>query len=75
MPHISFRARWLLPCLEIIWGIVTFAQSRAQNATQLYVARFFVGMLEAPVFAGTHFILGKYGPGSGQGNLLLASYG
>lgn len=25
---------------------------------QLYALRFLVGMLEAPVFAGTHFILG-----------------
>lgn len=53
------RARWLLPSLEIIWGVVTFAQSRATNVTQLYVARFFIGALEAPVFAGTHFILGE----------------
>ncbi|KAH8676066.1 major facilitator superfamily domain-containing protein [Xylariales sp. PMI_506] len=53
-------ARWLLPSLEIIWGIVTFAQSRATTTTQLYVARFFIGALEAPVFAGTHFILGSW---------------
>lgn len=54
------RARWLLPCLEVIWGLITFAQSRATNVTQLYVARFFIGALEAPVFAGTHFILGEF---------------
>ncbi|KAH8194767.1 hypothetical protein TruAng_011072 [Truncatella angustata] len=30
------------------------------NAQILYVARFFVGALEAPVFAGTHFILGSW---------------
>jgi ACS family pantothenate transporter-like MFS transporter len=53
------RARWLLPSLEIAWGIVTFAQSRVTNVNQLYVCRFLVGMLEAPVFAGTHFILGE----------------
>ncbi|KAM0543430.1 hypothetical protein ACHAPJ_012293 [Fusarium lateritium] len=53
-------ARWLLPSLEILWGIVTFAQSRVTNVHQLYAARFLVGMLEAPVFAGTHFILGSW---------------
>ncbi|KAF4973296.1 hypothetical protein FSARC_371 [Fusarium sarcochroum] len=53
-------ARWLLPTLEILWGIVTFAQSRVTNVHQLYAARFLVGMLEAPVFAGTHFILGSW---------------
>ncbi|KAL4901413.1 hypothetical protein BDW74DRAFT_187652 [Aspergillus multicolor] len=53
-------ARWLLPTLEILWGICTFAQSRATNVHQLYAMRFLVGMFEAPVFAGTHFILGSW---------------
>ncbi|KAK7425935.1 hypothetical protein QQZ08_007517 [Neonectria magnoliae] len=53
-------SRWLLPTLEILWGIVTFAQSRATNVHQLYAMRFLVGMLEAPVFAGTHFVLGSW---------------
>ncbi|KAJ5173128.1 hypothetical protein N7492_005721 [Penicillium capsulatum] len=50
-------ARWLLPGLEVLWGICTFAQSRATDVNQLYALRVLVGMLEAPVFAGTHFIL------------------
>lgn len=54
------RARWLLPGLEILWGICTFAQSRVTNVHQLYALRFLVGMFEAPVFAGTHFILGGH---------------
>lgn len=53
-------ARWLLPGLEVLWGICTFAQSRVTNVNQLYALRVLVGMLEAPVFAGTHFILGTY---------------
>ncbi|KAJ0423517.1 major facilitator superfamily domain-containing protein [Aspergillus carlsbadensis] len=53
-------ARWLLPTLEILWGICTFAQSRVTNVHQLYALRFLVGMFEAPVFAGTHFILGSW---------------
>ncbi|KAJ5788320.1 hypothetical protein N7457_003310 [Penicillium paradoxum] len=53
-------ARWLLPSLEILWGICTFAQSRVTNVNQIYALRFLVGMLEAPVFAGTHFILGSW---------------
>jgi MFS family permease len=57
-------ARWLLPTLEILWGICTFAQSRATNVHQLYALRFLVGMFEAPVFAGTHFILGSWYSGS-----------
>ncbi|GAQ45602.1 pantothenate transporter [Aspergillus niger] len=53
-------ARWLLPSLEILWGVCTFAQSRVTNVSQLYALRFLVGMFEAPVFAGTHFILGSW---------------
>lgn len=53
-------ARWLLPTLEVLWGVVTFAQSRVTNVHQLYALRFLVGMFEAPVFAGTHFILGSW---------------
>lgn len=54
------RARYLLPALEVLWGITTFAQSRVTNVHQLYALRFLVGMFEAPVFAGTHFILGSW---------------
>ncbi|KAJ6044808.1 uncharacterized protein N7446_003002 [Penicillium canescens] len=53
-------ARWLLPTLEVLWGICTFAQSRVTNVNQLYALRVLVGMLEAPVFAGTHFVLGSW---------------
>ncbi|KAI0165114.1 MFS general substrate transporter [Hypoxylon sp. FL1284] len=43
-----------------LWGVCTFAQSRVTTVQQLYACRFLVGMLEAPVFAGTHFILGSW---------------
>ncbi|KAL3491048.1 major facilitator superfamily domain-containing protein [Aspergillus germanicus] len=53
-------ARWLLPTLEILWGICTFAQSRVTNVHQLYALRFLVGMFEAPR-AGTWFICNPLG--------------
>jgi hypothetical protein len=56
------RARWGLPTLEIIWGVLTFCQSKVSNVGQLYALRFLVGVAEAPVFAGTHFILGIVSP-------------
>ncbi|KAJ5257900.1 hypothetical protein N7497_001172 [Penicillium chrysogenum] len=37
-----------------------FSLSRVTNVHQIYALRFLVGMLEAPVFAGTHFILGSW---------------
>lgn len=33
-------ARWLLPTLEILWGVATFGQSRVTNIKQLYACRF-----------------------------------
>ncbi|KAJ4396764.1 hypothetical protein N0V93_000986 [Gnomoniopsis smithogilvyi] len=59
-PVAERKARYLLPTLEVLWGITTFAQSRVTNVHQLYALRFLVGMFEAPVFAGTHFILGSW---------------
>lgn len=32
-------ARWLLPSLEILWGVTTFAQSQVTNVNQLYALR------------------------------------
>ncbi|KAL1643114.1 hypothetical protein SLS58_005083 [Diplodia intermedia] len=58
--HPLSSARYMLPTLEIAWGVLTFAQSRVTSARQLYALRFFVGLFEAPVFAGTHFILGSW---------------
>lgn len=39
---------------------MTFCQSRVTNVNQLYALRFLVGIAEAPVFAGTHFVLGSW---------------
>jgi len=52
--------RCALPTLEVIWRVLTFCQSRVTNVQQLYALRFLVGLAEAPVFAGTHFILGSW---------------
>lgn len=59
----------MFPVLEIIYGILTFAQSRVSKIHQLYVIRFLVGFAEAPAYSGTHWVLGKwYGGVSYRGN-------
>jgi hypothetical protein len=58
--NLSQSARWALPTLEVIWGILTFVQSRVTSAGQLYAIRAMIGAAEAPVFAGVHFILGMF---------------
>ncbi|EJU00499.1 MFS general substrate transporter [Dacryopinax primogenitus] len=53
-------ARWIFPGAELIWGAITFTQSRAQNAQQLYAIRFLLGIVEVPSFSGTNYILGSW---------------
>lgn len=53
-------SKYVLPTLEIIYGTLTFCQSRVINVDQLYAIRFLVGLAEAPSFAGVHAILGRF---------------
>lgn len=62
-------SKYVLPTLEILYGICTFCQSRITNIDQLYALRFLVGLFEAPSFAGVHQILGVwYGSRPYKGN-------
>ncbi|KAF7553121.1 hypothetical protein G7Z17_g3878 [Cylindrodendrum hubeiense] len=56
--------RWVLPALEILWAVLTFAQSRVTNINQLYALRVLIGMTEAPAFTGVHYVLGSWYGGS-----------
>ncbi|OQE11517.1 hypothetical protein PENVUL_c002G00324 [Penicillium vulpinum] len=40
--------------------LISRPKFRVTNVHQLYAIRFLVSMLEAPIFAGTHFILGSW---------------
>jgi ACS family pantothenate transporter-like MFS transporter len=53
-------APYLLPSLEIVWAILTFAQAKVSKTWHLYLLRALVGFFEAPSFAGTHFVLGSF---------------
>ncbi|CCH45851.1 putative transporter SEO1 [Wickerhamomyces ciferrii] len=52
-PKIS---KYVLPTLEIFYGVCTFGQSRVTNVDQLYAIRFLVGFWESPSFGGIHYI-------------------
>ncbi|KAH6680064.1 putative pantothenate transporter [Plectosphaerella plurivora] len=56
--------RWVIPSLEVLWGVLTFAQSRVTHVNQLYALRFLIGATEAPAFTGVHFVLGSWYGGS-----------
>lgn len=49
-----------LPTLELAWGTLTLLQSIVKKPQHLYVIRFFMGIMEAPVFGTTHFVLGSW---------------
>lgn len=53
-------ARYLLIVCELCWGLCTFAASNAQNAHQLYVVRFLIGVSEAVSFPGSYVIMSTW---------------
>jgi ACS family pantothenate transporter-like MFS transporter len=56
----KIQPSYWLACMEIGWGIFTFAQSGMQNVTQLYVFRFLVGFFESSFFPCILFVLGSW---------------
>ena len=56
----KIRPSYWLACMEIGWGVFTFAQAGMQNVTQLYVFRFLVGLFESSFFPCMLFVLGSW---------------
>ncbi|KAG9258467.1 vitamin H transporter [Emericellopsis atlantica] len=52
--------RWFLPSCEVLWSLLTFAQSQLNTAGQIYGTRFLLGVLETPVASGCLFILSSW---------------
>ena len=53
-------APWVFPVAEVLWAVVTFCESQAKNAGQLYAIRFIEGTIESGSFVGTQYILGSW---------------
>lgn len=53
-------ARWFLPTMEVLWSILTFAQSQLQSASQIYGTRFLLGIFETPVASGSMYVLASW---------------
>ena len=49
-----------IPTAEVIWSVLTFATSRCNTATQIYVIRFFVGLAESTFYPGMQYIIGSW---------------
>src|SRR5436190_2607246 len=53
-------ARWYLPTMEVLWSILTFAQTRLGSTPQIYGTRFLLGVLETPVVSGSLYVLASW---------------
>ncbi|KAG9769163.1 MFS general substrate transporter, partial [Aureobasidium melanogenum] len=51
---------WLIPFLDIAWGIFTLLQYRAHSYAELMAYRFMVGWFEAAFFPAMHYIFGSW---------------
>jgi MFS transporter, ACS family, pantothenate transporter len=53
-------ARYMLPTLECLWGVLTACQAAVKNPQQLFALRFLIGLAEGPIFPAAVFILGSW---------------
>ncbi|KAJ6012078.1 hypothetical protein N7499_012951 [Penicillium canescens] len=51
---------WLIPLMDVAWGIFTLVQYRANSYAELAAYRFLVGWFEAGFFPGMHYIFGSW---------------
>ncbi|CAM1505881.1 Fc.00g115180.m01.CDS01 [Cosmosporella sp. VM-42] len=51
---------YLVPTLDLGWGIFTLLQYRAQSYSEIMAYRFMVSIFEASYFPGVHFVLGSW---------------
>ncbi|KAB5551072.1 major facilitator superfamily domain-containing protein [Coniochaeta sp. 2T2.1] len=52
--------RWVIPSLEVGWGIATIATSSVKSYKALYALRFLVGLFESGFYPGIHYMLGSW---------------
>ncbi|KAJ5604705.1 hypothetical protein N7510_009859 [Penicillium lagena] len=51
---------WLIPFMDIAWGIFTLLQYRASSYAEMAAYRFLVGWFEAAYYPGMHYIFGSW---------------
>ncbi|PWY89167.1 putative allantoate permease [Aspergillus heteromorphus CBS 117.55] len=52
--------RWVIPALEVGWGIATIATASVKSYRSLYAIRFLVGLFESGFYPGIHYLLGSW---------------
>lgn len=49
---------WIIPFMDVMWGVFTLLQFRAQSFGEMAAYRFFVGWFEAAFFPAMHYVFG-----------------
>ncbi|KAH6972289.1 major facilitator superfamily domain-containing protein [Ilyonectria sp. MPI-CAGE-AT-0026] len=52
--------RWVIPSLEVGWGVATICTSAVKDYHSLYALRFLVGFFESGFYPGIHYLLGSW---------------
>ncbi|EXJ87394.1 hypothetical protein A1O3_04353 [Capronia epimyces CBS 606.96] len=55
-----FPMNYLVPGMEIAWGIFTLLQYRGNSFAEFMAYRFFVGFFSSAFFPGVHYVLGAW---------------
>lgn len=53
-------ARFMLPVLETVWGVLTFFEATVQKPSQIFVLRFLIGLAEGPIYPSILYTLGSW---------------
>ncbi|KAL2865719.1 putative MFS transporter Seo1 [Aspergillus lucknowensis] len=56
----KFPMSWVIPFMDIMWGVFTLLQYRVTSYGELMAYRFLVGWFEAAFFPGMHYIFGAW---------------
>lgn len=49
-----------IPTLEVIWSVLTFCLSQANDAKTIYAIRFLVGLAESGFYPGMQYLIGSW---------------
>ncbi|WVQ72199.1 hypothetical protein IAR50_001745 [Cryptococcus sp. DSM 104548] len=52
--------RWVIPALELGWGVATLGSYGVKSYKSLYALRFLVGLFESGFYPGMHYLLGSW---------------
>ncbi|KAG2731924.1 hypothetical protein G9P44_005511 [Scheffersomyces stipitis] len=58
--HNLINFRYFLGSIQISWSFIAILQYRAESLNELYVLRFILALLEAPLFISLEYLLGSW---------------